>query len=335
MHPDLQGHAFRRLGVFTAREARQAGYDPEQISSAVRSGQWHALRRGIYIESARWSSVVADDRARHLVECVAVLAALGPGPVLSHTSAARLHRLLVPRRVGETVRLTDVAQWRRGRGYLVARAGLPADDVLRFRALSATTPARTLVDCAREWRLTDAVVAIDGAIQTRKVTRSQLQDAVLAGSHRVGIGDAARAVHLADGRAESPLETRARLALLIEGLPLPELQVEIYDEQGLVGRVDAWYEEAAVAVEIDGKIKYLEPRDGRTPAEVAWEEKRREDALRELGIRVLRLVDEDVVRFRRELAPRLRRFLAAPFLGPRRFRAVRTEEPGAEQSQAA
>jgi hypothetical protein len=335
MHPDLQFVAARRLGVFTAREARMAGYTPEQIAAAVRARAWRPLRRGIYIESPRWAAVAADERLRHLVECVAVLAALGPGPVLSHASAARLHRFVVPRRVDETVRLTDVVQWRRGRGYRVARAALPEGDVVRLAALSVTSPARTLVDCAREWSLTDAVVAIDAAVQAKVVTRSQLQLALLAASHWVGIGQAGLAVHLADGRAESPLETRGRLALLAEGLPRPELQAEIYDERTFVGRVDAWYEEAAVAVEFDGKIKYLEPRDGRTPAEVAWEEKRREDALRELGIRVVRLVDEDLVRLRRELAPRLLRMLAAPFPGPRRFRAVLTREPGSAPSRAA
>ena len=44
---------------------------------------------------------------------------------------------------------------------------------------------------------------------------------------RAGIGSAARAVGLADGRAESPLETRGRLRILGSGLPAPELQVVI------------------------------------------------------------------------------------------------------------
>jgi predicted transcriptional regulator of viral defense system len=335
MHPDLQFQAARRLGVFTAREARRAGYEPEQISAAIRAGTWRSLRRGIYIESARWAGVAVDERMRHMVECVAVLAALGPGPVVSHASAARLHEFVVPRRLDQVVRLTDVSQWRTGRGYRVARAELLPTDLHRTRAFVATTPARTLVDCAREWALTDSVVAFDAAIQAKQVTRAELEAAVLAARHWVGVGSAGRALSLADGRAESPLESRARLAFLAEGLPVPDLQVEIHDGRGFVGRVDAWYEEAAVAVELDGKIKYLEPRDGRTPAEIAWEEKRREDALRELGIRVLRLVDEDIGRLRRELAPRLRRLLAVPFSGPRRFRAVRREEPGSRPVEAA
>ncbi|MGY1601258.1 hypothetical protein [Geodermatophilus sp. SYSU D00815] len=335
MLPELAAAAGRRMGVFTAQEARRAGYRPDEISAALRARQWRSLRRGVYIETRRWVAASADARSRHLVECAAVLAALAPGPVLSHESAARLHGLVVPRRVDGTVRLTDRGAWRTGRGYRISPASLPPGDVLRGRPFDVTTVARTLVDCAREWPLWDSVVAMDAAIQLGKVTRVAVQAAVLAGSHWVGIGNAGRALSLADGRAESPLETRARLALLAEGLPLPELQVEIHDGDRFVGRVDAWYDDAAVAVELDGKVKYFEPRDGRTPAEVAWDEKRREDALRELGIRVIRLADEDVGLLRRELAPRLQRFLAAPFAGPRRFRAVRTAEPGAGPTEAA
>ena len=82
--------------------------------------------------------------------------------------------------------------------------------------------------------------------------------------------------------------------MLSAGLPRPELQVEIHDGAGLIGRVDAWYEDAAVAVEFDGRVKYLDPRDGSSPGEVLWEEKRREDRMRDVGVRVVRVVNEDL-----------------------------------------
>ena len=70
---------------------------------------------------------------------------------------------------------------------------------------------------------------------------------------------AVRALSLADGRAESPLETRGRLRIVGAGLPTPELQVEIRGAGRLVGVVDAWFDEAAVAVEFDGRVKYTRP----------------------------------------------------------------------------
>jgi hypothetical protein len=186
--------------------------------------------------------------------------------------------------------------------------------------------ARTLVDCGREWSLTDSVIAIDAAMQNLKVGRAEVHRAVLAGTHRVGIAGAARALDLSDGRAESPLETRGRLALLAAGLPRPELQLEIHDDAGFIGRVDAWYEEAAVAVEFDGRVKYVDPRDG-SPGEVLWKEKRREDRMRDVGVRVVRVVNGDLGAAFAQKASRVRSLLAAPYVGERHFRTVPSAEP--------
>jgi predicted transcriptional regulator of viral defense system len=325
VHPQLSALAAGRLGVFISQEALRVGYTVEQIRAELGSRRWTRLRKGVYIGTPDLAA--ADDRDRHLIDCVAVLLSLGPGPVLSHTSAARLHGLIVPRRHLQDVRLTS-DEWRRGRGYRVAQATMSADEVEPWLAFGAMSVSRTLVDCAREWSLTDGVVAIDEALHEEKTTRDELVRAVLAGAHRPGIAVAARALGLADGRAESPLETRGRLALLASGLPRPELQVEIYDEAGFIGRADGWYEEAAVAIEFDGQVKYTDPRYASSPAEVLWKEKRREDRMRGVGIRFVRVANEDLGQPWPGVVARIDGLLAAPYVGPRRFRVVRTNEPG-------
>ncbi|MGY1609431.1 MULTISPECIES: hypothetical protein [unclassified Geodermatophilus] len=333
MSPALEAAARRRGGVFTVHDARRAGYLPDDVRGAVRTRAWHRLRRGVYVSTARWLATAEDPRARHLLLCAAALAVLGPGPVLSHTSAARFHRLVLPRGVDDDVRLTQPDEWRCGRGYRIAAAALPPEDVVDAGAVRATTAARTLVDCARDWPLVDAVVAMDAAMQGRQVARDAIEAAVLRQTHWVGIGAAARAVGLADGRAESPLETRGRLALLQAGLPRPELQVELHGPRGLLGRVDAWYEEAALAIEFDGRVKYAAPRDGRTPEAVLWDEKRREDRIREHDVRVVRVTQEDLGPSSPVLA-RVARLLAQPLAGPRSFRVHRRPEPGPDPEDA-
>lgn len=325
VHPRLQAIANSRLGVFTSQEALAVGYRVEDIRTELRTRRWVRLRRGVYIATA--DVATTDARQRHLMDCLAVLLVLDAGPVLSHASAARLHGLIVPRQQPGDVRVTATDQWRRGRGYRVARASLPDDDVLPWLAFGTTTVARTLVDCAREWSLTAGVVAMDAALHELKVDRAELHRAVLAGSHRVGIAGAARALELSDGRAESPLETRGRLALLSAGLPRPELQVEIHDDAGRIGRVDAWYDEAAIALEFDGRVKYSEPRDASSSAEVLWKEKRREDRMREVGVRFVRIVNDDLGAPWRDKVARIRSLLDAPYVGERRFRTVRQAEP--------
>jgi predicted transcriptional regulator of viral defense system len=332
VHPQLSAVAASRLGVFTSQEALRVGYRVEDIRAELRTRRWSRLRKGVYISTDRLVS--ADSLDRHLMDCVAVLLSLSAGPVLSHASAARLHGLILPWRHPSEVRVTAVDQWRRGRGYRVAQAAMTADETepwLEFRAMSIP---RTLVDCAREWSLTDGVVVIDAALHEKKATRAELVRAVLGGTHRIGIAQAARALSLSDGRAESPLETRGRLAMLASGLPRPELQVEIHDAAGFIGRVDAWYEDAAVAIEFDGQVKYTDPRYASSPGQVLWKEKRREDRLRAVGVRVVRVVNEDLASPWPRTAARISGLLAAPYVGLRRFRAVPTDEPGGASDAA-
>ncbi len=334
MHPALESASRRRGGVFTVDDARRAGLGPDDVRSEIRTRSWYRLRRGVYVPTARWLEVAADPRARHLLRCAAALAVLGPGPVLSHTSAARFHGLVLPRGIDDDVRLTHTDQWRVGRGYRIAAAALPPEDVVDTGPYRVTTPARTLADCARDWPLTDAVVALDAALHAQLVGRSDVEAAVLRQTHWAGIAGSARALGLADGRAESPLETRGRLALLAAGLPRPELQVELHGPRGFVARVDAWYEEAALALEFDGRVKYAEPRDGRTPDAVLWDEKRREDRIRDLDVRVVRIAQDDVT------APgaafrRVADLLTRPPAGPRSFRTVRRPEPGSDPADTA
>ena len=332
MHPQLSAVADSRLGVFTSQEALTVGYRVEDIRAELGSRRWSRLRKGVYISTDRL--VRADSRERHLMDCVAVLLSLSAGPVLSHASAARLHGLILPRSHSSEVRVTAVDQWRRGRGYRVAQAAVTAEETEPWLQFAAMSIPRTLVDCAREWSLTDGVVALDAALNRNKVTRAQLLRAVLGGSHRVGIASAARALSLSDGRAESPLETRGRLAMLASGLPAPALQVEIHDAAGRLGRVDAWYEDAAVAIEFDGQVKYTDPRHAASPGQVLWKEKRREDRMRAVGIRVVRIVNEDLASTWPRTAARISGLLTAPYVGPRRFRAVPADEPGGASDAA-
>lgn len=68
--------------------------------------------------------------------------------------------------------------------------------------------------------------------------------------------------------------------------------MEIQAEGRLVAVVDAWFDDAAVAVEFDGRVKYTAP--WRDPGRVLWEEKRREDGVRALDIAVVRIADADL-----------------------------------------
>jgi hypothetical protein len=105
-------------------------------------------------------------------------------------------------------------------------------------------------------------------------------------------------------------------------LPSPELQVEIRTAGRLVAVVDGWFDEPAVAVEFDGRIKYSDPWRGRSPERVLWEEKRREDELRALDIHVVRIAEADLGSRWADTETRLGRLLRRPGPSIRRFTAV-------------
>ena len=87
-----------------------------------------------------------------------------------------------------------------------------------------TSVARTIADLGRKLPFEVALVPADGALFRKVVTPDALAAAVERGAHRPRNGAARRVVAFADGRAESPGETRSRVAIRRAGLPAPVLQ---------------------------------------------------------------------------------------------------------------
>lgn len=111
------------------------------------------------------------------------------------------------------------------------------------------------------------------------------QLAEVAGRCRSWPGGAAglQVVRFADGRADGPLESIARVAFAAGQLPAPELQVEVRDLEGrLIGIVDFLWRAQRTVCEMDGLFKC----DGDPLA--LRREKQREDDLRRTGLEVVR-----------------------------------------------
>lgn len=324
MNTTMESLMRRQNGVFSAAQAVDLGVDGDELSRAQRRGEVHQLRRGIYT----CDHYIRDGNLQelHLIEAAgALLARDGLLPedrdwtrvarAVGHRSAALIWGLPAPmppepatsvRKPGSRPRPRSsrglgrycvelIAASRSTRAYEYGvhtrPAGLPAEHVTAMGAVPITTLARTCVDVARECSWEEAVVLCD-AVLRRGVQRSELQATLASFPRWPGSRQAGRAVEFADPRAESPAESLARAVLSMLGLPEPELQVDIYDEDGLIGRVDLLFRAQRVIVEIDGKIKYTRPYGN--PGEVIWKEKRREDRLREAGWEVVRITWEQL-----------------------------------------
>ena len=117
-------------------------------------------------------------------------------------------------------------------------------------------------------------------------------------------------MQFADGRSESVGESRSRVILDRWKLAPSALQFEVRSaDGGLVGRTDFAWEEQRLLGEFDGRVKYGRLlRPGQEPGDAVFEEKRREDAVRDEGWGVVRWVWSDLARPDR-LAARVRRRL--------------------------
>jgi hypothetical protein len=278
--PDLT-----RFGIFTTAEALRAGHTKGAIRHRLSTGRWVALRRGIYIE-ARKVEVFGSSR----LGIAAALGAISPGAVASHWSAARL--LGVQTLVAiQTTWVTRPPTSRNGRHILpcvVERAAaLPPHHVTLIDGLPSTSAARTVVDLARMSTLEGGVVSADSALRMGLTTSEELLAVGTECRSWPGGVRALRAVAFANALAESPLESVSRVAFARMGLPTPELQVEIRDAAGIVGRLDFYWNAQRTAGEADGRSKYDD-------AQVLWDEKRREDRLRETGLEVVRWSSNDI-----------------------------------------
>lgn len=315
--------ARRRLGIFTTADLTERGISKEEVRTATRTGEWVRLRTGVFVSRTDLAEVQRTGR-RPGLDALAVMAGLGrSSAVLSGTTAAWVWGLPRPRIPMTTVHLTDPHRWRRGSGWVMTRASLPDDEVGVRGAYRVTTAARTLVDVARAWPEVHAVAAVDAALVRGLTSTDELTGILDRQACVPGIPRAVRAVRLADGRAESWLETWGRLTFAALGLPPFVPQVELWAEGRLLKVVDGWYPDAALAIEFDGRVKYRAPRSGRTPADVLWKEKRDEDLLRSLGIRFVRVAAEDMPAARRErLGALVRRQLSVRGPRERDFREV-------------
>lgn len=281
--------------VVTRTQLREAGWADHDLRREVRRGSWWLPARGTASPVAIPGNEFSDRRRRHAIEAAATTL-IRPGHLASGASAAVMHGLptmavpLFPELTG----CTDDWRGRRATNHL-RHAGISAEDRALWFGAPVMTIARTIVDLARH-DSRSAIMAADAALREHCVTRDDLRAALSRARGWPGIRRARDVVALADGDAESPLESVVRLALHDDGFPAPQLQRVVAGY-----RVDFIWPEVRVILEADGRGKY----DG----DALWQEKKRELALRRAGYEVERVIWSDVMREWPATSRRLRQLI--------------------------
>jgi hypothetical protein len=216
-----------------------------------------------------------------------------PRAAVSHGSAAIAYRLPTlggPRRGCLTVvpgtALRDLA------GVHLHRATLTEADLTVVDDYVLTSPTRTVLDIAREHSTAAGLVVADAALRAGLTCTADLAAGLELCARWPGRIRAAAVVRESNPAAESPLESISRLLMRRAGLPPPVLQAQIDDRDGrFVARSDFYWPEYGVVGEADGNLKY----DAGRSAIVA--ERRRQQALEDLGLIVVRWEWADLARF--------------------------------------
>ncbi len=288
--------------IVTTAELLRAGWRKDQIRDYTRRGGLLAVRRGVYAEGAHARKLLSLKGGAELlaIGAASALAGAGADAVVSHQSAACLHKIPLVGRRDLTVHLTRPPGARRHapEGIRVHTAELAPDHRTDTLGLLVTTAARTVIDLARTLPFRAGVVAADSALHQRLATKDDLQAVLAFCSRWRGVTTAAAVIAFADRRSESPLESIARVVFRDCGLPPPKLQALI-GPADVAARVDFLWEQYRTVVEVDGAIKYADPTRARAQLE-------RDEWLRSLGYEVVHFTWEEITTMPELVATKIR-----------------------------
>jgi hypothetical protein len=162
----------------------------------------------------------------------------------------------------------------------------------------ATTPAWTAVELARTLRRPRALAVLDAVLFHGRCTPTDLRAAIDEQKGRRGIVKVRELFEYVDGRAESPMESEARLVFIDGGLPMPEVQYEIADRCGMLWRVDFAWPDAMVVAEYESMEWHATP-------EALRHDRMKVARLQECGWTSVPLVVDDVRRHPLDLVARI------------------------------
>jgi Protein of unknown function (DUF559) len=267
-------------GTFTERELRR---------SCTR------IYRNVY--QRRDSGLTAKDRA------VAAWLWSGKKAVVAGNSAAAL---LGAEWVDPQAPAELISSRKRPPALIVTRnESLFSGEVTTLNGVAVTSPARTAFDLGRRPGLVSAVVAVDALARATGLAVDEVRPLVEVHRGARGVKQLRQVLGLVDAGAESPQETRTRLAIIAAGLPRPRTQIAVCNEWGAVlARIDMGWEQWRVGVEYDGVQHWTDPRIRANDIDRAAELERR-------GWRIIR-VSADLLRNRPDIViARIRAALAA------------------------
>lgn len=234
---DIDSVLLARGGLVTTSELLSM-ISRKRLAGLVKAGKLIRVCHGVYATSE--PDTLSRLAALDLLAGQQVVACMGTAAALYGFDTERTSRLHI---------LDPGVRMRPSKSLMVhQRIGAP---LRRVEGRLATSPAWTSIEVARVLRRPRAFATLDAALHVGACTRVELDAAIREQKGRRGIVSVRGLINDADSRAESPMESEARLVFIDGGLPMPELQYSILDRYGRLWRVDFAWPEARVVVEYD------------------------------------------------------------------------------------
>jgi very-short-patch-repair endonuclease len=233
-------------GLVTLEQLERLGITRQQLRTLVGDGWLHSMAPRVYGIAG-----VPSSTQRKLM---LGLLSLGPAAVISHEAAARLHDF--DRCLPDAVEFTVPRELRhsRGRFRLHSTGMLPPIDRVTVAGFPCTSATRTIIDLARA-RISQVRLeaAIDSAVRSQLTSPVVLERRLTAlrGPGRWGAPKLDEL--LLDSGGHTLLERRFLQLMRTAGLPRPRTQVVHRRDGRTFARVDFFFDEHSVVVEVSGR----------------------------------------------------------------------------------
>ncbi len=223
---------------FTRQQANDAGLSWRDL----RGPEFRRLFRNVYVSAALVPGTELMARAaRKLV---------GEQACASHHTAALLWGGVVPHSSDVHITVPVGCVRHRSQGLQVHAADRTS---VCHHGQLVTTPSATFVDLGRYLELIDLVVLGDSLVKAGVTTPEELIETARTATGR-GVRTVRRAAAYVRVGVDSPMETRARLLMVLAGLPEPVVNYVMRDDSGVVRRrLDLSYPQFRLAIEYDGR----------------------------------------------------------------------------------
>ncbi|WP_157983843.1 hypothetical protein [Nesterenkonia muleiensis] len=190
------------------------------------------------------------------------------GVRVSHATAAEVWGLAIPNRLtsDQVIHLSVRQDFRLNlRGYQVVmhRPRMTDGETLRWRGMRLSHPLRVAVDLKDRLSVVELVILLDQLLREPRpgidprqnpwTTREGLEACLSEHRGAQGITSLREAVLLARVGADSPAESRLRLAIVQGGLPEPELQIRLNPLDRRSRQGDMGYRDQKIVLQYEGE----------------------------------------------------------------------------------